>query len=270
MGEQFGAPKVPTGEAKKEEVPELPEQQKEEGIEDSNREKSLEIIDVENGIDEVNHASKFNAYDLKDYPKMAEVVKDLNIVGFDEAHGFHQGDYIRVSFVGNRVYLASFENCSEDNIKEMRKQLNRSFPDLKDYVGVGVKVIFYDITEVWKDDQDALQKAEYARHSEKWNSFRESIAGHPEEEKLERIMWGKPHLESVSNNNGYYNEDIFYVKFNGEDLPVHEAHETVMTVGTRNSSVGDGSYAADYIGAVKEGDKIEWSDDGKTWEEVTI
>ena len=83
-------------------------------------------------------------------------------------------------------------------------------------------------------------------------------------------MWGKPHLESVSNNNGYYNEDIFYVKFNGEDLPVHEAHETVMTVGTRNSSVGDGSYAADYIGAVKEGDKIEWSDDGKTWEEVTI
>ncbi len=72
MGEQFGAPKVPTGEAKKEEVPELPEQQKEEGIEDSNREKSLEIIDVENGIDEVNHASKFNAYDLKDYPKMAD------------------------------------------------------------------------------------------------------------------------------------------------------------------------------------------------------
>ncbi len=259
-GEKFGVPQVPTG---------LPG--KEKRSEDNKQEIYSEALDIQNGIEKINYAKKLSAYTLKkDYPKTAEIVRELNVVGFDEAQGFQQGGGIRVFSDGGKTYLASFENCSKENTSNAREQSKRAFPDLRDYIGAGVKVTFHDITEAWKADQDALQKAEYARHSEKWNSFRESIAGHPEEEKLERIMWGKPHLESVSNNNGYYNEDIFYVKFNGEDLPVHEAHETVMTVGTRNSSVGDGSYAADYIGAVKEGDKIEWSDDGKTWEEVTI
>ncbi|NTV44827.1 MAG: hypothetical protein HGA67_04025 [Candidatus Yonathbacteria bacterium] len=221
-------------------------------------------------IEKIGRARKMYAYEFKDYPRTAEIIEELNVVGFDEAQGFHQGEYIRVFSDGDKVYLVSFENYGDEIKKIAQNQSNKTFPSLNDYVNAGVNVITHDITEVWKGDMDALQEAEYARHSEKWNGFRESIAGHPAEDSLKRIMWDKPHVTSVSNNSGYHSESVFYVKFNGEELPIFEAHETVMTVGTREGGLEGGSYAADYIGAVKKGDKIEWSYDGKTWEEVTI